>query len=83
MLPYIYIYIYVYRYLITISMALALLNAVPCYKVDGEFILKSLFHVDDTKKPSSLINAIIIFCTLLVVVNILLSVISLLDNFGS
>ena len=71
------------RYVVSLSGALALLNCVPCYALDGHYILIALGeylltpHVPDPDTRGLIATLIILFGTLLLGFNIVLALWSL------
>ena len=72
-----------YRYLISLSGALALLNVVPCYALDGQYILQAsiellLSGVIPSSDVRGALFTILLLCgTLLVALNILVAMLTL------
>lgn len=64
------------RYLISLSGALAILNVVPCYALDGQWILMSFIElslrsiIPDTETRSFIYTVLLLFGTLLLFTNI-------------
>ncbi|KAI0241860.1 Membrane-bound transcription factor site-2 protease [Lamellibrachia satsuma] len=73
----------VLRYVISLSGALALLNVVPCYALDGQFILHALIElsltaaVPDSQHRGAIYMLIMLFGTLLLAANIVVAMWSL------
>lgn len=71
------------KYVISLSGALALLNVVPCYALDGQFILHALIElsltsvVPNTEHRGSIYMLIMLFGTLLLTSNIVVAMWSL------
>ena len=71
------------RYVISLSGALALLNVVPCYALDGQFILLALIElsltsiVPNTEHRGSIYMLIMMFGTILLSANIVVAMWSL------
>lgn len=67
------------KYVISLSGALALINVVPCFALDGQFILSALLELGFGRGAASrqtrqtLYSLIVTFGTLLLLVNILLA----------
>lgn len=65
-----------FQYLFTLSVALAALNAVPCYYLDGQFIVttvvKGLFPMLPKRRRSLVSNLVLVLGSLLLTANILI-----------
>ncbi len=80
-----------FRYLIAFSGAIGILNLVPCFALDGQYILAALLTVNkknnnqfinttnEAKKPIAYF-LIMIFGTLLLVINLLFSMFNLFSS---
>lgn len=74
------------KYAITFSLALGLLNAVPCYSLDGQFILSALVDAllvrrVSTKRRRTLCNIIMYIGTTLMIVNVLIGIIKFIRPY--
>lgn len=75
---------HIFRYLVSLSGALAILNVVPCYALDGQFILQAAIElclsqvIPDKETRGLLFTVVLLLGTALIVVNILIAMGTLL-----